>query len=111
MKVLKVPIENVLKDEPKMTMLPLFGPEVNKAINMGCAMFPPGARAPAEGHASHDEDEFSYIISGSLKCNVDGELREVKAGDVSYIPAGEQHSSWNESDELCTLVYMLVKRD
>jgi quercetin dioxygenase-like cupin family protein len=113
MKKVKTQIENVPKDKRELTMLPLFGPETRQdgAVNMGCAVFGPGVRVPKEGHTSHDTDEFSYIISGNIKCFSGGKTHELKAGDAAYIPAGEPHYSCNESNEVCTLVYMLVKNN
>ena len=105
MKITKLPIENVPVSKEEIIIAPLHGSK-----NMGYAVFAPGARAPAQGLASHAEDEYAYIISGSLKCFSGGEHCEVKAGDATFIPAGEEHYSSNESDEPCTLVYMLAER-
>jgi quercetin dioxygenase-like cupin family protein len=111
MKVVKAPIETVPENRQIASMTPLFGPETipDGAVNMGYAVFEPGVRVPPEGRSSHEGDEFSYIISGSLKCTSGSEQFETKAGDAIYIPAGEQHYSSNESDSPCRLIYMLVK--
>jgi quercetin dioxygenase-like cupin family protein len=110
MKVVKTPGKDIPKDGG-LVMLPLFGSEAkeNAAADMGYAVFGPGMRSPAEDFTSHDGDEFSYIISGSIKCFAGGELHEAGAGEVCYIPAGERHYSYNDSDTPCSLVYMLVK--
>ena len=111
MRIVKTPFEAIPRDAEGLVMLPLFGPETKEreAINMGYAVFGPGVRAPAENFTSHEGDEFSYIISGNLKCFSGGELREAGAGDACYIPAGEPHYSYNDSDTPCSLIYLLVK--
>ena len=103
MKVTEVQFEDLGKNEVK--IMPLHG-----GTNMGCAVFAPGARVPDQGLTSHDEDEYAYFISGSLKCFSGGEYYEVRVGDATFIPAGEEHYSVNESDEPCTLVYVLAKK-
>ena len=105
MKVARVPSEDLSVGKNEMKNLPLHGDK-----NMGYAVFAPGARVPAQGLASHAEDEYAYFISGGLKCFSGGEYYEVKAGDATFIPAGEEHYSVNESDEPCTLVYMLAQK-
>ncbi|MFO8058418.1 MAG: cupin domain-containing protein [bacterium] len=41
---------------------------------------------------SHEHEQISLIISGSLFFNVDGEERLVKPGEVVVIPSGVEHS-------------------
>ena len=106
MKVVKALGENVAVGAGEVVITKLHGER-----NMGSAVFAPGSRAPAAGLTSHDEDEYAYIISGALKCFSGGELNELKAGDATFIPAGEEHYSFNESKEPCTLVYVLVKKN
>jgi len=80
------------------------------SVRMGYAVFSPGLRVPESGAASHDGDEYAYIISGSIKGCAGGETQTLVAGDVSFIPAGEAHYSYNDGDQDCVLVYLMVKR-
>jgi quercetin dioxygenase-like cupin family protein len=111
MRVVKTAFEDIPKDAGKLVMLPLFGPKAkaNAAVDMGYAVFAPGVRSPVENFTSHDGDEFSYIISGSIKCFSGGEPHEAGAGEACHIPAGEPHYSYNDSDTPCSLIYLLVK--
>ena len=76
-----------------------------KKVSMGHAVFPPGTVVPP---AAHEADEYAYIISGKVKCESNGEIKELSAGGASFIPAGEIHKSFNDSDENATLVWILV---
>lgn len=75
-------------------------------VSMGYAVFPDGTVVPP---AAHTGDEYSYIISGKVKCESNGIVRELCAGEASYIPAGEVHKSMNDSGEEATLVWMLIE--
>lgn len=76
-------------------------------VSMGYAVFPPGTVVPPAAHA---EDEYSYIISGTVKCECDGVVHEMSAGEAGYIPAGEVHASRNDSGADAALVWMLIER-
>ena len=47
--------------------------------------FDPGYVAPRH---THPDEEIIYVIEGSLKYQIDGKISKVKAGDVSFVPAG-----------------------
>jgi len=77
-------------------------------VTMGFAVFPPGVQAPP---AAHDKDEYAYILSGKIKVRLaGGEVVEAAAGCATFIPAGEEHASFNDSNEDCRLVWLLVER-
>ena len=40
---------------------------------------------------THDQDEFVYILEGSLVFEIDGREEEVRQGEAILIPAGKQH--------------------
>lgn len=98
---------NVRADGVAMT--DFFGGEcpAGENVTMGYAVFPPGTVVPP---AAHTGDEYSYIISGRVKCECDGVLNEMCAGEAGFIPAGEVHSSRNDSDGDATLVWMLIEK-
>ncbi len=99
---------NVRKDGVAMT--DFFGDvcPAGEKVSMGYAVFPPGTVVPP---ASHTGDEYSYIISGKVKCECCGTVNEMCAGEAGYIPAGEVHSSMNDSQEDAALVWMLIERE
>lgn len=103
----EVPV-NVRADQVEMT--DFFGAEcpTDGRVSMGYAVFPPGTVVP---FAAHTGDEYSYIISGNVKCESNGRIRELGPGDASYIPAGEMHKSMNDSGEEATLVWMLIEKE
>ena len=91
----------------KVVMTDFFG-EVCTAgtdVSMGYAVFPPGTAVPP---AAHEQDEYSYIISGKVKCESNGTAYEACAGEATFIPAGEIHKSMNDSDKEATLVWLLI---
>ena len=61
---------------------------------------PPGARAKAHLHESHET--AIYVLSGEVDTWYGDELEHhilVKAGDLFYIPAGVPHLPANRSDK------------
>ena len=103
----EVPVR-VREDHVEMT--DFFGADcpTDGRVSMGYAGFPPGTVVP---FAAHTGDEYSYIISGKVKCESCGKIRELGPGDASYIPAGELHKSMNDSEEDATLVWMLIEKE
>lgn len=76
-------------------------------VVMGCASFPPNTSVP---FAAHDADEYAYILSGRAKCKTkDGKEVTLEQGGVSFIRAGEVHSSYNDGDEAFGVLWILVK--
>lgn len=90
-------------------MTNFFGYELKAGENvkMGHGIFPPGVTAPPAAHA---EDEYSYILKGTVKCQVGDKVNILSAGCGTFIPAGEVHSSFNDGDEDCHVVWMLVDK-
>lgn len=72
------------------TLLDL-GNGVGAAFRAGSVRLAPGQRVPAEGWSVHAADEVSYIVSGSLTGMCGGDEFATVAGEVSVIPAGEEH--------------------
>jgi mannose-6-phosphate isomerase-like protein (cupin superfamily) len=66
------------------------------------------ARLPVGGatqeHFHPRAEEIYYITHGSGKILIEGEMRNVRAGDAIAIPPGRKHKLWNTGDEtLCLL--------
>jgi len=57
------------------------------------------ARLPVGGstqeHFHPKAEEIYYITRGTGQIRIEGELREVKAGDAIAIPPGQKHKLWN----------------
>jgi mannose-6-phosphate isomerase-like protein (cupin superfamily) len=66
------------------------------------------ARLPAGGstqeHFHPRAEEIYYITHGTGRIRIDGETREVKAGDAIAIPPGKRHKLWNTSTEILHLL-------
>ena len=90
-------------------MRDFFGDAVpaGPGVSMGHASFPPGCVVPP---ASHTGDEYAYVLKGCMTCESAGVVHRMHAGEASFIPAGEEHTSRNEPDEEAVVVWMLVER-
>lgn len=74
-------------------------------ICMHVVTIPPGARAKAHLHESHET--ALYVLSGEAVTFYGDRLEEravTRAGDMFYIPAGVPHLPANLSDAPCTAV-------
>jgi mannose-6-phosphate isomerase-like protein (cupin superfamily) len=49
-------------------------------------------------------EEIYYITHGRGRIRIEGELREVKAGDAIAIPPGRKHKLWNTGAEVLRLL-------
>jgi mannose-6-phosphate isomerase-like protein (cupin superfamily) len=61
------------------------------------ATYEPSSIDPVE-HFHPRQDEHFEVLEGTLRAEIDGELRELRAGDVLDVPAGTTHAMWNASD-------------
>lgn len=85
-----------------------FNKNPDKKIKMGKSVMKPGARVPLEGMSSHDEDEYSYVLKGSLVAGTENVSTVISCGDFGFIPRGKKHWCKNEGDEDCELIWILV---
>jgi quercetin dioxygenase-like cupin family protein len=74
----------------------LIGPEVGPHFAMRRFIMQPGGGMPA--HTNTVEHE-QYVLRGRARIGLGGQVREVKTGDVVYIPAGTPHWYQVEGDE------------
>src|SRR5699024_11702658 len=96
---------------PMYEMKKLFNKQGNYTeMSMSVISLTPGERVPAEGMSSHEEDEYSFFMSGEVETYCDGEYTVVKKGDATLIPAGEEHWAINNGTEPCVLVCFMVKK-
>lgn len=66
------------------------------------------ARVPVGGctveHTHGKAEEIYFITHGQGRMQVNGEQREVKAGDAIAIPPGQRHKLWNTGPECLRLL-------
>ncbi len=66
------------------------------------------ARLPAGGatqeHLHPQAEEIYYITHGAGRIRIEGETREVRAGDAVAIPPGRRHKLWNTGNETLRLL-------
>jgi mannose-6-phosphate isomerase-like protein (cupin superfamily) len=60
------------------------------------------ARLPVGGatqeHFHPRAEEIYYLTHGTGKIRIEGETRDVRAGDAIAIPPGKKHKLWNSGD-------------
>lgn len=61
-------------------------------------LFEPNALA-APMHRHHDEDEYTYVLTGRIGAVLGGEEVFGEPGDLIFKPRGQWHTFWNASDE------------
>ena len=49
-------------------------------------------------------EEIYFITAGAGRMRIEGELREMKAGDAVAIPPGQKHKLWNTGSETLRLL-------
>ncbi|GAA2840119.1 cupin domain-containing protein [Kribbella solani] len=58
-------------------------------------------------HVHHTEDEAWYVLSGTLRLNIDGEFYDVPAGSGIVGPQGVPHTFGNPSEEPARYVLVM----
>ncbi|MCL6633134.1 MAG: cupin domain-containing protein [Alicyclobacillus herbarius] len=81
----------------------------NEGTRLGIVTIPAGTRIPFKGTGAHEQDEYSYIVKGSLVIQAGDKLYRVQAGDATLIPAGEAHWCYNDGNEDALIVWSLVR--
>jgi len=61
-------------------------------------LFAPKALA-APMHRHHDEDEYTYVLTGRIGAVLDGVEVVAEPGDLLFKPRGQWHTFWNAGDE------------
>lgn len=61
-------------------------------------LFGPRALA-APMHRHHDEDEYTFVLTGRIGAVIEGREVEADAGDLLFKPRGQWHTFWNAGDE------------
>jgi quercetin dioxygenase-like cupin family protein len=61
-------------------------------------LFAPKALA-APMHRHHDEDEYTFVLTGRIGAVLEGREVIAEPGDLLFKPRGQWHTFWNASDE------------
>jgi mannose-6-phosphate isomerase-like protein (cupin superfamily) len=72
------------------------------AMSMGVYKLPAGGVDPQQPHT---EDEAYYIVYGTGKIEVEGEIYPVKPGDVIFVEANAQHRFKDIEQDLVIIVF------
>ena len=72
------------------------------ALTVGLYVLTAGSEDPQQPHT---EDEVYYIVSGRGAIQVAGESRDVAAGSVVFVKAGDDHHFHSIAEELVILVF------
>jgi quercetin dioxygenase-like cupin family protein len=77
----------------------------------GAGMFevtiPAGARVPPP-HSHKNNEEIIYVLEGTLRYSVDGEMRDLKPGERMYTPRGSVHAFSNPHDRPARALVVLT---
>ena len=58
-------------------------------------------------HTHTHEDEYSYVLEGTIGVQIGDEVLEAAAGDLVFKPRGVPHAFWNASDEPARLLEII----
>jgi len=58
-------------------------------------------------HRHHNEDEYSYVLEGTMGALLGDEVVEAEAGSWVFKPRGQWHTFWNAGDEPCHLIEVI----
>lgn len=58
----------------------------------------------APPHCHHNEDEYSYVLEGTLSALLGDEVKTVEPGTWIVKPRGQWHALWNAEDVPCRVI-------
>ena len=58
--------------------------------------------------SSHDGQEMDFILEGSLKCNIDGNIEILHAGDCLYYDSGKHHGMIATGGAKCVFLAVVM---
>lgn len=82
--------------DPESGFRVLTGTERSQAATM---VLGPGSSTGGPDNRHLDSDQWLYVISGEGRAVVEGEERELQAGDLLMIEAGESHEIRCDGDQ------------
>jgi quercetin dioxygenase-like cupin family protein len=74
------------------------GEDTNGRFALVEHLFAPRALA-APMHRHHDEDEYTYVLTGRIGAVIEGREVEAGPGDLLFKPRGQWHTFWNAGDQ------------
>jgi mannose-6-phosphate isomerase-like protein (cupin superfamily) len=69
-------------------------------------LFAPKALA-APMHRHHDEDEYTFVLTGRIGAVLGGQEVVAEPGDLLFKPRGQWHTFWNAGDEPASCLEMI----
>src|SRR4051794_11693865 len=73
------------------------GPETSERLSLVEHPMPPRSLA-APLHLHENEDEYSFVIEGTMGALLGDEVVTAHAGDLVYKPRNQWHTFWNPTD-------------
>lgn len=61
-------------------------------------------------YSTHEGQEFDYILKGSLKCDLDGHIEVLNAGDSVYYDSGHRHGMVATNGDECNFLAIIIKK-
>ena len=92
----------ITKDGSEIRELLAYRNSVIRNQSLAEARLPVGASTQQHYHPK--AEEIYYITHGTGRVRIEGELRDVKAGDAIAIPPGQRHKLWNTGTETLRLL-------
>src|SRR5262245_66175264 len=96
----------ITKDGSEIRELLAYRNSVIRNQSLAEARLPAGASTQEHFHPR--AEEIYYITHGTGRIRIDGETREVKAGDAIAIPPGTRHKLWNTGAGTLQFLYCLA---
>ncbi len=92
----------VTKDGSEIRELLAYRNSVIRNQSLAEARLPAGASTQEHYHVR--AEEIYYITHGTGRMRIEGEMRDVKAGDAVAIPPGSKHKLWSTGNETLRLL-------
>lgn len=81
--------------------------QIEGNVEIGIFTCDPGKALERHGHGN--AAEWCYILSGEAQFDCDGEITHAKPGDLIYLPAQSNHTSYPTGDAPFSSVYIVCK--
>lgn len=82
------------------------GADTGGRFSMVQHLFAPKALA-APMHRHHDEDEYTFVLSGRIGAIIEGIEVVAEPGDLLFKPRGQWHTFWNAGDEAAVCLELI----
>ena len=92
----------ITKDGSEIRELLAYRNSVIRNQSLAEARLPVGASTQEHYHVR--SEEIYYITHGTGRMRIEGEVRDVRAGDAVAIPPGRKHKLWNTGGETLHLL-------